>query len=122
QLPEPAPSGEFKHVAEMTRRRLSCAAEDIRANYKGAPKIDPGFRFLVLARAHIRAWQPLSDDLATSLFQHTEHVAPGRTEVDVLAELLLKLGVDLCVPSENNVIASKDVYAVGAGALIVWLA
>jgi adenine-specific DNA-methyltransferase len=46
----------------------------------------------------------------------------GRSEQDVLYELLLKLGLDLCVPIEKKQIASKTVHAVGGGALIVCLA
>jgi adenine-specific DNA-methyltransferase len=53
---------------------------------------------------------------------HTEHLVPGRTERDVLYELLLKLGLDLCVPIETRTMADKNVHSVGGGALIVCLA
>ena len=39
-----------------------------------------------------------------------------------LFELLLKLGLDLCVPIEKKTIARKTVYSVGAGVLLVCLA
>jgi adenine-specific DNA-methyltransferase len=39
----------------------------------------------------------------------------------VLYELLLKLGLDLCVPIETKEIAGKTVHSIGGGALIVCL-
>ncbi len=41
---------------------------------------------------------------------------------DVLFELLLKLGLDLCVPIEQRTIADKTVHSIGAGVLLVCLA
>lgn len=53
---------------------------------------------------------------------HTEHLATGRTEADVLYEVLLKQGLDLAVPVQRQVIAGHTVHSVGAGALLVCLA
>ena len=50
-----------------------------------------------------------------------EHLKPGRSEADVLYELLLKLGLDLCVPIEKRDIAGQNVYAVGGGVLLACL-
>ena len=46
----------------------------------------------------------------------------GRSEADVLYELLLKLGLDLCVPIEKRSIEGHDVHAVGGGVLLACLA
>lgn len=46
---------------------------------------------------------------------------PGRSEQDVLYELLLKLGLDLCVPIEQRTIAGKRVHAIGGGVLLACL-
>ena len=51
-----------------------------------------------------------------------EHLKTDRTEQDILYELLLKLGLDLCVPIETRTIAGKEVHAVGAGTLMACLA
>jgi adenine-specific DNA-methyltransferase len=71
--------------------------------------------------SNIRAWSPEPSDLEGTLLAHAEHLVPGRTEADILTELLLKLGLDLCVPIETKDIAGKSVHSVGAGALIVCL-
>lgn len=44
-----------------------------------------------------------------------------RTENDILYELLLKLGLDLCVPIENKKIAGKTVHSIGGGVLFACL-
>lgn len=51
-----------------------------------------------------------------------EHIKSDRSEQDILFELLLKLGLDLCVPIEQQTIAGKTVHSIGVGTLIVCLA
>jgi adenine-specific DNA-methyltransferase len=46
----------------------------------------------------------------------------GRSESDVLYELLLKLGLDLCVPLAKRAVTGKEVHSVGGGVLIACLA
>jgi len=64
---------------------------------------------------------PNPDDINQSLIDHLDHVDAGRTEADVLYELLLKLGLDLCVPIEHQSIAGKTVHSVGGGVLMACL-
>ena len=82
---------------------------------------DTGFRVFKLDTSNIRAWNPNGSDLKTSLFDHLEHLEPGRSSDDILYEILLKLGLDLCVPIEKREIAGKQVSSVGAGVLMACL-
>ena len=121
QLPEQiAGDGEFATIAEITKERLRRAAKNIRKDgpdYEG----DLGFRVFKLDTSNIRAWDPAPDDLEGALHDAIDHVRPGRTEQDILYELLLKLGLDLCVPIETQKIAGKSVHSVGAGTLLACL-
>jgi hypothetical protein len=83
---------------------------------------DTGFRVFKLDTSNIRAWNPKPDDLEATLFDHQDHLLEGRSEADVLYELLLKLGLDLCVPIEKRSIEGLDVHAVGGGVLLACLA
>ena len=67
---------------------------------------------------------PLTDpiDLDQTILDYTDPVRDGRTEQDILYELLLKLGLDLCVPIEQKEIAGKAVQSIGGGVLITCLA
>ena len=112
--------GKLKNIAELTKERLRRASKQVRENNKEFQG-DCGFRVYKLASSNIRAWEPLPTDLEGTLLAHTEHLIPGRDEADILTELLLKLGLDLCVPTERKAIAGKMIHSIGAGALIVCL-
>lgn len=107
-------------ITELTKERIRRAARKISADNL-LVKLDAGFRVLKLAQSNIRPWNPELSDLEGTLLANAEHLVPGRTEADILTELLLKLGLDLCVPIETKDIAGKSVHSVGAGALIVCL-
>ena len=83
---------------------------------------DVGFRAFRLAQSNIRAWEVDETDLENSLLKNADHLVQGRKEQDVLYELLLKLGLDLCVPIEAKTIAGKTVHSIGGGVLIACLA
>ena len=120
QLPEPTPDLPFANLSEIAQERLRRAGKKI---HEGNPMFagDLGFRVFKLASSNIRAWEPDRENLATTLQEHAEHLRTDRTEVDILFELLLKLGLDLTVPIEQKTIADKTVHSIGVGTLLVCL-
>ena len=113
--------GKPRTIAEITKERLRRAAKKIKDEnpmFAG----DLGFRVFKLDSSNIRAWEPDRDNLEQTLLESMEHLKTGRTESDILYELLLKLGLDLCVPIEKRMIAGKQVHAIGGGVLLVCLA
>jgi adenine-specific DNA-methyltransferase len=112
--------GKPRNIAELTKERLRRAARKVKTDYPNYDG-DLGFRVHKLDSSNIHAWKPNADDLDSTLLDHVEHIKSGRTEQDVLTELLLKLGLDLCVPIETQEIAGKTVHSVGAGTLFVSL-
>ncbi|MBF0183092.1 MAG: site-specific DNA-methyltransferase [Magnetococcales bacterium] len=120
QLPEPIPHQEYPTIADFCKERLRRAGAKIKREnplFSG----DTGFRVFKLDTSNIRPWQPLREDLAGSLLAHTEHLVDGRSEQDILFELLLKLGLELTVPIDQKIFAGKTVYSIGLGALMVCL-
>lgn len=83
--------------------------------------LDLGFRVFTLDSSNIRTWDPDPDDLNQTLLDSVEHIKEDRTQTDVLYEVLLKLGLDLCVPIETRTFAGKEVHSVGGGVLIACL-
>jgi len=113
--------GKPRNVAELTKERVRRASKKIKDEtpmFAG----DLGFRVFKLDFSNVRAWEPNRDDLPGTLEQSVEHLNTDRTQSDILYELLLKLGLDLCVPIETRTIAGKDVHAIGGGVLITCLA
>lgn len=110
-----------RNIAELTKERLRRAAKKIKDEnpmFAG----NTGFRVFKLDNSNIRAWNPGRDNLEKTLLDHEEHILPGRTEADIVYELLLKLGLDLCVPMESRSIAGKTVGSIGGGVLLTCLA
>ena len=94
------------NIAELTKERLRRAAIEIK---KRSPMFagDLGFRVFKLNTSNVHAWEPDRDELEASLLNSIEHIREGRSEEDILYELLLKLGLDLCVPIETRIVAGK---------------
>ena len=112
--------GRPRTIAELTKERLRRAGRNI-AEDDPMFASDLGFRVFKLDTSNIRTWDPAPDDLNGALLAGLDHIEPGRTEQDILYELLLKLGLDLCVPMETRTIAGKSVHSIGAGTLIACL-
>jgi len=108
-------------IADITRARLRRARKDIK-DESSLSVGDFGFRVFTLASSNIRAWEPNQENLAQTLEASIDHLKTDRTEADILFELLLKLGLDLCIPIELKHIAGKTVHSIGAGTLLVCLA
>ena len=111
----------FRYISDITKERLRRSATKIKADnpeWQG----DVGFRVFKLAHSNIRAWNPKPENLEATLLDFEDHLIEGRSEADILYELLLKLGLDLCVPIEKRIIAEREVYSIGGGVLIACLA
>ncbi len=113
--------GKPRTIAELTKERLRRAAKKIKEEHPDWNG-DTGFRVFKLDSSNIKAWNPQPDDVEAQLEAFVDHIEEGRTEADLLYELLLKLGLDLCVPIEQKEIASKAVHAIGGGVLMTCLA
>ncbi len=136
QLPEPldpenkdqktaadycAQIGKPRNIAELTKERLRRAARKIKDENPLFPG-DLGFRVFKLDSSNINTWEPDRNNLELALSNSIDHLKGDRTEADILYELLLKLGLDLCVPIEKRSFEGKEVHSVGGGVLLVCLA
>lgn len=113
--------GKPRNIAELTKERIRRAGAKVKAEnpmFVG----DIGFRVFKLDTSNIRAWRPDAADLAQTLFDHQDHLVSERTESDVLYELLLKRGLELCVSMASRSAAGKAVHAIGGGVLYACLA
>ena len=109
-----------RHISELTKEYLRRTGENIR---KVNPMFagDLGFRVFKLDSTNIREWGLKRDDLETMLRLSVENLKVNRSEADILFELLLKVGLDLCTPIEVRAIIGKQVHSIGGGVLIACL-
>ena len=143
QLPEPcdetseAYKAGYGNIAEIGKDRIRRVVKKVQSTQaekageakirlpgttEDVPELDLGFKVFKLDASNIKPWDGDFENLDKALWDAVENIKPERTEVDVLYELLLKYGLDLAVPIEEQKIGGKKVYVIGAGALIVCLA
>lgn len=109
-----------KNIAELTKEHLRQFRTKLK-NDCPLLAVDLGFRVLKLDSSNIRAWEPNRHNLEQTLLDNVDHIKSDRSDQDILHELLLKLGLDLCAPVETRHIAGKQVNAFNEGALIACL-
>lgn len=108
-------------IADLTNERVRLAAAALQAKH-AATQADLGYRSYRLSTSNIRAWDPRPSDLQQALFDSVQHIRTGRNQADILSELLLKLGLDLCVPVSAGRIAGYEVFSAADAVLMACLA
>lgn len=148
QLPEPCDENSeafkagYKNICEIGKERIRRAGEKIMHNaqcvmhneenkqtafddnYELSIKnyaLDTGFRVFKLETSNLRKWQPDYDNLENSLYNSIGNFVDGRTEQDVVYEIMLKIGLDLTYPLEQHTFGGKNIYSVALGALMICL-
>jgi adenine-specific DNA-methyltransferase len=136
QLPEPIarddaaskPAAQFLtsinktlNIAELTKERLRREGERLR-KLNPLFKSDFGFRVYSLATSCFKPWTTAPNTIAQDVELFVDNILPGRTNEDLLTEVILKYGIKLTSPREDCVIHDMHVQALGNGAVIACLA
>jgi adenine-specific DNA-methyltransferase len=133
QLPEPLPSPVpgLETIADITKERVRRVITKL--NDEDAGKLDlsdstaqdRGFRVFKLAESNFKPWNAQvahdAEALEEQLDLHIDHVREGRSNEDLLYEILLKSGFPLSTPVDAVPMAGKIVHAVAGGALFICL-
>ena len=112
------------NLAEIGKERIRRAGDKIKEENKDKENIedlDIGFKVLKLDTSNIRKWQPDQDNLEQSLLDYVDHYVEGRTDLDIVYEIMLKYGLDMTYPVEEFTISGKNVYSIGFGMLMICL-
>ena len=134
QLPESTGRDEYPTIADVTKERVRRVVTKLqRGGSDAAPSLfddekpdhDLGFRVLKLAESNFRTWDANGSQNATDLTQqlelHIDHIREGRTDEDLLAEILLKSGFPLSTKWETVDLADNKVFSIAGGAMLVCL-
>jgi adenine-specific DNA-methyltransferase len=134
QLPEQVePESEaakagFDNIAEITKERVRRAGKKIieesngELNLKGEDALDFGFRVLKLNESNIEDWNSEEaskspKDLLDAL--KTTRLKSGRSDQDVVFEVLVKYGIELTLKVEEEKVGKGSIWKVDGGELIV---
>lgn len=128
QLQEPtninstARKKEFDTISDIGKERIRRVGKTIREREKDKDyMIDFGFKVFKLDSSNIKGWDGNTKALEKSLYDSISNIKEGRTEEDVLYEILLRYGLDLTLPIKERKIEDKKVFNVGLGALFICL-
>ena len=117
----------YKNICEIGKERIRRAGKKLTETdgqlTLGEEKVslDTGFRVFKLDSSNLKIWDdsPLVGEEAATLFEqrmldYLDVLVPGRTAVEVVYEVMLKLGQDLCEPIVAiDLPNSRQVYGVG---------
>lgn len=124
QIPEKndkkSPKSNYKNICEIGEERIRRAGENLLKEHPDAD-IDIGFRVFKLDSSNLAKWNPEIDDLENTLLRYVDNFVEGRSDLDVVYEIMLKYGLELTLPVDKYDEGSYTFYSVGFGALIVCL-
>lgn len=109
----------YKNICEIGKERIRRAGDEV--NGGQSKSVDTGFKVLKLDSSNIKKWNPDYDNIEQTLYDHIDNFVEGRTELDIVFEIMLKYGIDLTMPIDEYDLAGKTVYSIGFGALIICL-
>ena len=124
----------YKNICEIGKERIRRAGDKIKeeAGFL-AQNLDIGFKVFKLDTSNVKKWNAEAtfdlteekqlrfnaEKLEEILQNSISNFVAGRTEMDVVYEIMLKMGLDLTYPVEEIEIDSKKVYSIGLGALMI---
>jgi adenine-specific DNA-methyltransferase len=89
-----------------------------------AAATDAGFRAMSLSESNLLAWgndASTTNELEQQLSLHVHHLRDGRTDDDLLFEILLKEGFQPTTRSDSVEVATQMAQSLAEGALIISL-
>ena len=120
QIPEPTnPKMEayqegYKNICEIAKERIRRVGDNIIKEF-GNNELDVGFKVFKLDSSNLEKWEPDFNNVQQSLI--IDQIKKDRTNEDLVYEIMLKYGVDLALPIDEQ----NNIYSIGFGALIICL-
>ena len=141
QIPEPIHEksdidrDRYGTICDIGEERIRRAGEKIKAelaekqqkagmldkNVVDPDSLDIGFKVLKLDTSNIREWNVDFDNLENELDLYETPFVEGRSELDVVYEIMLKQGLELTYPIETFEVNGQTVYDIAFGSLFVCL-
>ena len=121
----------YKNICEIGKERIRRAGKKILEEHtqvtmaEGNPPLDVGFRVFKLDTSNLKTWEgtPIENEQLDLLYQRMNsmihRVKPERTDLDMIYEIMLKLGVPLTYSVTSFSVNNKTVYGVGDDYLLL---
>lgn len=121
----------YKNICEIGKERIRRAGKKVLEEYAQAAMeedkqpLDVGFRVFKLDTSNLETWDatPIEDEQLDLLYRRMNtmihRVKPERTDLDMIYEIMLKLGVPLTYSVTPFSINNKTIYGVGNDCLLL---
>ena len=112
----------YKNICEIGKERIRRAGAKIKAEH---PEVDTGFKVFKLDTSNLVKWDdtPILDnntqDLFTRMNNMVESIKTDRTELDVVYEVMLKLGIPVTYKIFETQVNGRKVYSIGEDGLVL---
>ena len=104
----------YKTICDIGKERIRRAGKKI-VEETGKKDLDIGFKVFKLSSSNIEKWDPDYKNIQQSLT--SENIKEGRSNEDLIYEIMVKYGIDLNLPIEQF----NNIYSIGFGALVICL-
>ncbi|MHC3417090.1 hypothetical protein [Aerococcus sp. Group 1] len=117
-------SSHISTITDIGSERIRRAGDKIIDEHPElADTLDIGFKYLQLDKSNIREWNPDFEDLENDKVDLFEDVfIEGRSELDIVYEIMLKNGLELTLPVTTFEVEGKTVYDIAHGSQFICLA
>lgn len=126
QLPEPIEGAHVATIADITITRVVRAIDELNHGaHAGRSVNELGFRVFRLDTSNFETWDAHAEintkSLQRQLELYVDHVRSGRSQEEILYELLVKSGFTLTTRVETLDLAGKTIFIAGGGLLVICL-
>ncbi|USY50650.1 site-specific DNA-methyltransferase [Bacillus altitudinis] len=122
-------------LSEIARERINRAGEKVKAELKekhqqvgwldentvDPDSLDIGFKVLKLDSSNIREWNVDFENLEDKLDLYETPFVEGRSEMDIVYEIMLKQGIELTYPIVTFDVNGQTIYDIAFGSLFICL-
>ena len=110
----------YKNICEIGKERIRRAGAKIKAEH---PEVDTGFKVLKLDTSNLVKWDDTPTDSEEDLFKRMDSVVKSlkndRSELDVVFEVMLKLGIPPTYKVNEISVNGRKVYSIGDDGLVL---
>lgn len=112
----------YKNICEIGKERIRRAGAKIKEQNAD---VDIGFKDLKLDTSNLVKWddKPIENNDTTTLFNRMDGmektIKEGRSELDIITEVMLKLGIPLTYSVNEKSVNGRKVYSIGDDGLIL---
>lgn len=111
----------YKNIFDIGKDRIKKAGDKILKESENND-LDIGFKVFKVDESNFLPWNPEKyDDIQEAVFENENNLVDGRTELDFIYELILKMGLDLTVPIDKKELNNHLIYIVNRAQLLICL-